>query len=271
MVQKSPKKSKPYLSPTQINMYVRCGEQYRRRYIEKESLPPGISMLKGTSIHRGAEKNFSQKIESHADLDKKSIVDYSVSVLEETIKHEGLLLNSEEESRGKSVVVDEAKISTVELAGLLMDEVTPKYQPIEVEQRYQVELESSSHDLNGIIDMKIESGQIMDLKTSAKSWSQERLDKDLQFTFYGLMDRVKTGVNPKPMILENLVTTKKPKTLTLETNRTQEDFDVLVNRMNAIVEGINKGIFIPAQPDSWICSEKFCGYALSCKFFVKKS
>jgi len=267
---KNREKSKPYLSPTQVSMYTKCGEQYRRRYIEKDVIPPGISLLKGSAVHKGAELNFTQKIESKKDLNKKDVIDYSVSVFESTMKHEGLSLNSEEESRGKDVVVGEAKDTTVQLTDLLMETVTPKYQPIEVEQEQTIELKTSTHDLKGIIDLKIEDGRILDLKTSAKSWTQERLDKDQQFTFYALLDRAKTGKNPQPLILENLVSTKIPKTITLETKRTQEDFDVLVNRLNSIVEGINKGIFIPASPDSWQCHEMYCGYALSCKFYVKK-
>ena len=42
---------KPYLSPSQMGMYCRCGEQYRRRYIEKEIIPPGFALIKGGSVH----------------------------------------------------------------------------------------------------------------------------------------------------------------------------------------------------------------------------
>lgn len=264
-----PVKTKPYISPTQASMYLKCGEQYRRRYIEKHIIPPGISLVKGTSVHKGSELNFKQKVVSRSDMRKQTIVDYSVTMFEETIKNEGLSLNSAEESRGQNIVVAEAKDTTAVFAGLLMDKVAPKYQPIEVEENRFVELPTSTHDLCGIIDMKTDAGNIVDLKTSAKAWTQDRLDRDLQFTFYGLLDRVKIGEDPKPMILENLVSTKEPKNITLETHRGKEDFEILINRLNSVVDGINKGVFIPAAPDSWACDEKYCGYALTCRYYVR--
>jgi hypothetical protein len=29
-------------------------------------------------------------------------------------------------------------------------------------------------------------------------------------------------------------------------------------------------VFMPVEPTHWACSERFCGYALSCRYFVKK-
>ena len=45
-----------HISISQIMMYVRCGEQHRRRYQEGDILQPGIAQVKGTSIHLGAKE-----------------------------------------------------------------------------------------------------------------------------------------------------------------------------------------------------------------------
>lgn len=255
---------KKSISPTQINMFSRCGEQYRRRYIEKEVIPPSIAILKGTSTHKGAQFNFEQKINSHVDLKSKDVIDLAVSTFENTVKNEGVFLNEDQESIGKNKVIGEAKDSTALLTDLLMKEIAPKYQPIEVEKESKIELENASHDLKGVIDLKTDKEQIVDFKTSSKSWNQERLDRDMQYTFYAMIEKSKKG-NVKPMILENLVDLKKPKVNTLETTRNLDDFKNMINRINRITEAINKGVFVPASSDSFICTEKFCGYFNVCK------
>lgn len=52
---------KKHLSFSQISKYLKCGEQYRRAYIEHERLPPNVSMIVGSAIH------YSQEVsEKHA-------------------------------------------------------------------------------------------------------------------------------------------------------------------------------------------------------------
>lgn len=262
----SEKLNKPYISPSQINTYLRCGEQYRRRYVMKHVIPPGIAQLKGTSVHKGAEHNFKQKKDSHEDLKTETVVEVAVNTFKDTVKHEGLFLNEEEETQGKAKVMGKAIDETVKLSELLMAEVSPKYQPIEIEETQLIELPNSTHDLKGIIDLKIDKGNIVDIKTSGKSWTQEKADKDIQFTFYAMMDHSKTGQGTKPLIVENLVNTKIPKVLTFETERSMKDYDPLIKRINAVVDGINKGVYPPAPSDSWACSRRFCGYFDSCSY-----
>jgi hypothetical protein len=70
---------KPHLSQTQLTMYEKCGESYRRRYCdcEGEKIPPGIALVKGTGVHGGSKANFKQKIETKEDLSRKKIIDIS--------------------------------------------------------------------------------------------------------------------------------------------------------------------------------------------------
>ncbi len=129
---------KPYISASQLGMYERCGEQYRRRYIEKERIPPGVALLKGTGVHGGARVNFRQKVETHEDLPKKDIVEISVTEFERSYQNQGVLLTAEEESIGLQKVMGETKDSVVTLSGLFADEVAPVYQPAFVEESYRI-------------------------------------------------------------------------------------------------------------------------------------
>ena len=41
---------------------LRCGEQFRRRYIEGERIPPGVAAGRGTGVHNANDVNLSQKV-----------------------------------------------------------------------------------------------------------------------------------------------------------------------------------------------------------------
>ena len=83
-------KKRPHISPSQISMYSRCGEQFRRRYLAKDIVPPGVALIKGSAVHKGIETNNEQKMESWADLPKDDIVEAAVSTVKEKVKNEGL-------------------------------------------------------------------------------------------------------------------------------------------------------------------------------------
>lgn len=262
---------KKIISPTQISLYQKCGEAYRRRYLKNEIIPPKIAQIKGTSIHKSAEHNFRNKIDSYADLKKTELQDIAVSTLEETIKHEGIYLTREEEDKGKLIVIGEAKDVVARLAETFHGEVAPLYQPIAVEDEQVIELPSSTHDLKGILDMEDNKNNIVDLKTSSKSWSQDRADKNDQFTFYSMLKRAKTGRNPNSIIVENLVEQKKGiKRNKLTTSRDMVDYQILINRINSVLEGINKNVFLPAPRDSWYCNSQWCGYSSTCPYYKEK-
>ena len=261
---------KPYISPSQVSTYTKCGEQYRRRYIENDIIRPSISLSKGRSVHKGSEYNFKQKIASHLDLKRDEIVDYAVSNFESEKEKEGLLFTLEERSRGETIVVGETKDSVADLTGLYAREVAPKYQPAGVEEEVYTDLPSSSHDLKGYIDLRTVDRKILDLKTSTKSWNQARVDTDFSFTFYSMNYRAKYGEDPDEVIVENLVDSGKTlKSLEFVTHRGDADYEPAINRLNRVLSGINAGVYAPANDGAWWCDPRYCGYHSTCPF-VKK-
>ena len=267
-------KKKSYISPSQLNTFENCGEAYRRRYIEKEIIPPGVAALRGGSVHKGAEMNFEQKIESKIDLPKKDIVDRAVAEFEGRMKIEGLFLDPASAARGKDIVVGEEKDTTVRLAGLFSDQVAPVYQPIAVEQKIEIELPNSPKNLLGILDLTAtlvsdpaRGEGIVDYKTGKKTKPQGDFDTSAQITLYDLAYRAKRGKAPDFLQVEQLIDLKSgPKRVTNTTTRTAADFKPAIARVNAMISGLEKGAFMPTNAGAWNCSPKWCGYFGTCSY-----
>jgi len=266
---------KKYISPSQLGTFENCGEAYRRRYIEKEIIPPGVAALRGGSVHKGAEMNFLQKIESKIDLPRKDIIDKAAAEFDGRMKLEGLFLDPEAAARGKDIVVGEEKDITVRLAGLFADEVAPVYQPITVEEKIRIELPDSPRDILGILDMTAQiivdparGTGVVDYKTGKKTKPQSDFDKSSQISLYDLAYRAKNGGKaPDFLQVEQLIDLKKgPKRVTNVTTRSLPDFKATVARVNSMIEGLEKGAFMPTAPGSWNCSARWCGYFSTCRF-----
>jgi hypothetical protein len=152
------------------------------------------------------------------------------------------------------------------LAGLYAEEVAPIYQPAFVEESYRIVIEKSPYDLLAIMDLADENGSVVDLKTAGKSKTQKEVDTSEQLTFYALVYKAKTKKLPDRVVLETLVDTKVPKRQPLVSVRDDQDLKVLVARVNTMIDGLGKGVFVPAQPTSWQCGPRWCGYYPTCKY-----
>jgi hypothetical protein len=259
-------KKKPYISHSQLSLYLKCSEAYRRRYVEKEVIPPGIAALRGVSVHKGAEANFDQKLHTRRDLKPSQVAEIAVDSFDTVVKREDVWLNPEEQTVGKKKVLGEAKDMAVRLATLFGEKVAPKYQPKYVELEHRIVLPKSSHDLLGRMDLITEDDVVQDLKTRKRATSPEAIHKDMQLTFYALTYQNKFGKGPKAMAIDELVDTKEPSVNSVVTDRRAEDFDALVHRLNSVIKGIKAGIFTPAQEGAWQCSARWCGFWATCKF-----
>jgi len=257
-----------HLSPSSISQYVKCGEQYRRVHIEGDKIPPPIVMHVGTGVHKGSEENFRQKIDTRKDLSKKIITDAAISGFEDSVKNQGLWMSPDEETIGKAKLIETGKVNIQTFSTLYRNDVAPKYQPVATEEFVTVPVVEIGIDIVGRIDVRTERGEIVDLKTSAKSKNQDEIDNNPQLTFYGLLFAAKFGNKHNPfLIMENLVNTQIPKTQTLTTERRKEDYEALMNQILRVDKGIKAGVFPFAygQMGAWWCSAKMCGFWKTCQ------
>lgn len=256
-----------YLSYSQIAMYLRCSQSYYYRYIEGKSIPPGIALIKGRSAHTGIEFNFGQKIESHKDLPKKDIVDFTVNEYEKIVDEEDIFLTKEEK---ETDAIGKAKDSIVTVCELYSDKVAPEIQPVEVEVKHTMEIPDSK-PLVAIIDCIDDKKSIRDFKITGKSKNQNEAENSLQLTFYAMAYYDRFNSMPSSLSLDALVTLKTPKYQILQTKRTEMDIITAIRTIQAVQKGIESEVFLPAAEGSWVCSSKFCGFYKICKYKNKIS
>lgn len=265
-----PKEGKPYLSASQLEMYWRCGEQYRRRYMEHERIPPGVARLIGKGIHGGAEVNFRQKLASYDDLPKAEIVEAAVTAFDAEVHGEGFLLSEEEASRGPAKVIGEAKDKTAQLAAVHAEQQAPEYQPVAVEQKTRILFPKATHDLLTVSDLWDDKDRVTDFKTAARKPNGKPptdADTSIQLTAYAAAFQVENGIRPAEVRLDVLTKTKTPGRHVLTSRRGPDDYQVFINRVNVTLCAINAGIFPPASPGAWQCSERWCGYSRDCPYY----
>ena len=255
---------RPHISPSQIELFGRCPEAWRRSYIEKHKIPPGIAMLVGTGVHEGCAVNFRQKVESRRDLPEADIVEASVEKFR-TETAGGYELTDAEAAKG-TAALGEATDQVAGLARVVSRDVCPEYQPVLVERSVRIALPGASRDLYGIVDLADEARRVVDYKTAGKAKSQADVDGSTQLTYYAAAHLAVTGEPAHHVVMEVLVKTTRPYRQVLISERDSADFSALVSRVNVMLQAVEAGIFPPAAVGCWWCAPKFCGYWSTCPY-----
>jgi hypothetical protein len=261
---------KKRLSISQVNTLSTCGEQYRRRYVNKERTPPGLAMLVGGVVDRIVTRNLQAKIESGMLLSLQEIKDLTAQDFQKTLDEtEEISFKESEILDGEDESIAEARAKAMRLSILHATEVAPKLNPIYVQRSLAVELPGYSFDIGGVLDIQ-EFDSVRDTKAKGKTPSKDFAHDDDQLTVYALLVMLNDGAIPPRLTMDCLIDTKIPKYVPFETTRVEEDFNALLARIDAACYAIDRGAFIPAKASDWCCSRDYCGYFSTCKY-VKHS
>ena len=79
-----------HLSASQLSRFTRCAEMWRRQYIEGDIVPVGAAAHIGQAVHKAAEINFRQKIQSRTDLPADVLQDAAVQEFIRSVRDEGI-------------------------------------------------------------------------------------------------------------------------------------------------------------------------------------
>jgi hypothetical protein len=254
------------LSFTQISMFMKCGEQYRRRYVQGDRVPPGVSLIKGSAVDKSVDHNLNNKIETGQLLEPEDVATIAAETVE-TGFVAGVLLDDEEAKIGirkvKGLTID----SAVLLSKLHHAKFAPVISPLRVQADWELELQGYPFGLVGKIDVIETDGTVRDTKTTAKSPSEDTAEISDQLTMYAFAMEESFERDPGRLYcLDYLVDLKVPKTVSLKARRTQAQINAFLLKVEAVSSAIEKGVFIPTDSSNWWCSAKWCGYFKSCKY-----
>ena len=243
-------------------MFQRCGEQWRRRYLEGEKTPPGISGIIGKGVHKGSEINLKSKLQTGQDLPLDVLQDVAAEGYDKALSN-GVFIPADE-LPGAKIVMAEGKDATVSLATLYHNEVAPKIRPTLVEEKVTINLPEVELPIVTVLDCYDEDKILHETKTSGKRWVKSRAHTSPQPPLYREAVKEITGEYPKSSVFDILVNNKTPVLQRIETFRGEDEIKILAQHFNIMLNCIKAGIFPPAQPDHWCCSMKYCGYFFTC-------
>lgn len=241
------------ISFSSLSMALRCGEQFRRRYMLGQIIPPNIPAGTGRGMHKAVEVNFQQKRLTKQDMPLPDMLDAARDGYVHTFQKDGVYLTKEEQSQ-KEKLLNEGLKSAIRLTKLHREKVAPTIQPKRVEERFVIDV-GIGLPFMGYIDLITAAGEIVDHKTAGKSWPKGKIKKDMQPVFYTMAYKEMLATDtPAPFKFYIHVNLKEPKVQIQEHTVEKWQEAALIERARVVIDMINKGVFLPANPGDWWCS-----------------
>jgi len=257
---------------TSLDMLSKCGVMWEFRYVKGLSRPPGVAMLVGTAVDHAANATLQSKIDTGSLLSVEEVGEIAVEKLAKEWDH-GVALSDEDAFFGPKAVKGKATDRAAALAQAHTMLLAPRIAPQRLQWEWELEVEGSDTFITGVVDCEEVDGSIRDLKTTGRKPKEAMADDSTQLSLYALAKHVIDG-QPAPVgvRLDYLVASEghlSPWTVglvTFESSRTEADFDQITRRVERAIHVIRSGAFMPARPDDWWCSSKWCGYWDVCPF-----
>lgn len=257
---------RPQLHFSGLDKLWTCGEAFRRIYLTGERMPKGTYVAVGSGVDRAVTRNLEQKILGGNLLDIAEVKDLARDAATWELENHDITLDRDERVIGKKQAYADAVDKAVRLAALHAKDVAPKLHPTHVQRPWTIEIPGIKFDLVGTIDVQEGPISIRDTKTSGKSPSAGIADMSLQLSMYALAIKTLDGDTPATVALDYLIDNKTPVAKTYVSDRNDDDFRVLLARVENAAEIIEKQAFTPAQPSDWRCSADWCGFHSNCKY-----
>lgn len=238
-------------------------------------------MLQGSACHKTHEMLYNDKMAGTPLPNSKQTAELVVYNVDEIIK-EAVEEDGAEPIPEKDKDVIYGDIINVETS--YAENIIPHIVPIATEVEF-IYTSKCGVDMLMYIDLikqldpdNSNSRSIVDYKISGKKWSFTQLAGSLQFILY-------TKALDIPHIeIHNLVrgSKKHPVKLNykkdytgeldvatnircLQTTYVRNEYNHLEDIIESAAKMISSGIFMPADPSSWVCNEKFCDYWNMCR------
>jgi len=252
-----------------LNMILRCGEQFRRRYLEGDIIPPSVAAARGTGVHKASQVNLRNKIRTKEDLPLADLLDAARDGYVNALK-EGVYLPKEDQP-SKKRILNNGLEDALRCTRVYREKVAPNLDPKLVEEPFLINL-NLELPLAGTIDFVTVNNVLGDLKTSERSWSSTRAQEEIQPIFYSLAYEHLYGTRPRFLYFILLARRDKDGAPSSETWQVEDvevldkHYAALLAKISLMIRMLRAAVFPPALPTSWWCSERWCGYYTTCPY-----
>jgi len=261
-----PMTHKPHLSPSSLSMLSKCGEQFRFRYVDGRVRPPSASLIRGKAMHRGQAGTLQQKIDDGALMSNEEVADITATAFDGEWASSSVGLSKKEREVGLATTKASAKDAAVALATLYNRQVAPAVDPESVERKLSVEIDGFPFDLLGYADVVEKDKTVRDSKTRGNKPPESLILDSLQAEVYPVAIEAIDGVRPKFFKLDVMVEQVTQRQHVELKRAVPDDDSALLRRLESAAHVIEKGAFMPADPDWWGCSAGWCGYWDLCPY-----
>lgn len=251
-----------HVSHSQISMWQRCPRQWEFRYVKGLKMPPSGALIEGGCYHKALEVNFKQKITTLEDMP----VDECLDVFSDEWKNR---LSGEESVDWGGRHPDFYRSEGEGLLTEYMASTSFAVQPVTVENTIISEITGVNFVCRlDVVDMR---KIVIDHKTSARAYSQNDVDCDIQASAEAF------SLN-RPIVFHNHVAIKSrvPRIQIVKSFRTRDDIEWWYNMATAVIRQMKTGIAPPRPIDAfgkagYWCSERYCGFYGMCRVGLARS
>jgi hypothetical protein len=263
----------PMMSFSQVNLYKICGERYRRKYAEKQRFPGSSNMAQGKLVHSVVEELNRFKMFHKVDPPK----DMGPDLLSALIPHH---TSDIEQWDTKVPSMDVLEKSSRALVDVYVKERLPNTRPRALELHI-MDYINGVVPFQGFVDM-VEVGEmneeayfnldvdaplsiaasdeVIDLKCTGKNYGAQRVTNSLQLSLYA------DALNVERVGFDLLIqTTKATKFVPHRAWRTKAELEHAKDVVEDVAKAISAGIFMKADPESWVCDPKWCEHYGDCR------
>lgn len=271
-----------HVSVSELRSMQTCGQKWYYDYELRRKMPGTPQAVRGKAVHMVARDALAAKRDGWTPMTEENAADAAAAAFEASVAGEGVRFTNRDTREGRDKVLGAEKDTAVRAAQLHVRAVVPRITPVLLEADVTTEAplaELGGKHLRGRIDVvdgvkfgrhRWTSFVVRDLKTSARTPPAAAIEGDQQLSVYALLYKMLTGTLPALVAKDTLVMKKEPEVVTHTATREEPQLEATLEAL-ARVERIRMAGIIPppAQPDSWVCSQKWCGHTDYCPFYVK--
>lgn len=255
-----------HLSHSSIELYLRCPEKWRRRYLENEYEPRGGYQVVGSAVHAAEAQSYHTQKDTGFPQQVEQVLDEFSTQLENEIERYEIDWDGEDPGAMKD--------RGVSMVGKYHEIIVPAMEPVSVEQEFNIRLHpDNAWTVKGYIDVigTYDDGFIRreagphDIKTVKKAQDHTGSIQASLYTYATMQD---DDVDKTFYVHELKILKDGPHADIREVHRTREAQEMYLQRVAMIAREIDwrveSGEWQGAAPGTWWCSQKYCGFWNTC-------